>query len=150
VGFALLATPSDAQVIIDLIAVEDAYRRRGIAAQMIAFVDSQFAPSLISVGTQVANLPSCGCTRSSVFAWRGPVRVPLPQPRGRFAMKVGSFDTDRGVLVVAEIGNNHEGNFQRAAEMVREAAQCGVGAVKFRPCGRRTSSAEPRRHVSSG
>jgi len=46
-------------------------------------------------------------------------------------MKVGSFDTDRGVLVVAEIGNNHEGNFQRAAEMVREAAQCGVGAVKF-------------------
>lgn len=58
VGFALLATPSDAQVIIDLIAVEDAYRRRGIAAQIIAFVDSQFAPSLISVGTQVANLPS--------------------------------------------------------------------------------------------
>lgn len=46
-------------------------------------------------------------------------------------MKIGSFDTDRDVLVVAEIGNNHEGHFDRAAEMVRQAARCGVGAVKF-------------------
>jgi N,N'-diacetyllegionaminate synthase len=46
-------------------------------------------------------------------------------------MRIGSFDTDRAVLVVAEIGNNHEGNFERAAEMVRQAARCGVGAVKF-------------------
>jgi|HubBroStandDraft_6_1064221.scaffolds.fasta_scaffold53800_2 N,N'-diacetyllegionaminate synthase len=46
-------------------------------------------------------------------------------------MKVGSFDTDRDVLVVAEIGNNHEGHFEWAAEMVRQAARCGVGAVKF-------------------
>jgi sialic acid synthase SpsE len=46
-------------------------------------------------------------------------------------MKLGSFDTDRAVLVVAEIGNNHEGNFDLACEMVRQAARCGVGAVKF-------------------
>jgi N,N'-diacetyllegionaminate synthase len=46
-------------------------------------------------------------------------------------MKVGSFDTDRAVLVVAEIGNNHEGNFDLAAEMIRQAAGCGVRAVKF-------------------
>jgi N,N'-diacetyllegionaminate synthase len=46
-------------------------------------------------------------------------------------MKVGSFDTDQSVLVVAEIGNNHEGDCGRAAEMVRAAARCGVGAVKF-------------------
>jgi len=46
-------------------------------------------------------------------------------------MKIGSFDTDRGVLVVAEIGNNHEGDFKLAGEMVRRAAGCGVGAVKF-------------------
>jgi sialic acid synthase SpsE len=45
-------------------------------------------------------------------------------------MKIGSFDTDRSVLVVAEIGNNHEGDFKRAGEMVRRAAECGVGAVK--------------------
>jgi sialic acid synthase SpsE len=46
-------------------------------------------------------------------------------------MKIGSFDTDRNVLVVAEIGNNHEGDFKLAGEMIRRAAQCGVGAVKF-------------------
>ena len=38
--------------------VEEAYRRRGIAAEMIAFVESQFTPAVIAVGTQVANLPS--------------------------------------------------------------------------------------------
>lgn len=46
-------------------------------------------------------------------------------------MKVGPFDTDRSVLVVAEIGNNHEGNFDLAKELIRRAAECGVGAVKF-------------------
>jgi len=46
-------------------------------------------------------------------------------------MKIGSFDTARAVLVVAEIGNNHEGNFELAAEMIRQAARCGAGAVKF-------------------
>ncbi len=58
-----------------------------------------------------------------VFHFHNPAVAP--------AMKIGSFDTDRAVLVVAEIGNNHEGDFELAAEMVREAAQCGVGAVKF-------------------
>lgn len=57
-GFVLLLTPRDGQVVIDLIAVEGACRRRGIAAEMIAFVESQFAHARIAVGTQVANLPS--------------------------------------------------------------------------------------------
>lgn len=46
-------------------------------------------------------------------------------------MKIGKFDLDKQVLVVAEVGNNHEGNFALAQEMVRRAAECGVGAVKF-------------------
>lgn len=46
-------------------------------------------------------------------------------------MKIGRCDTDLAVLVVAEIGNNHEGNFKLAGEMVRQAARCGVQAVKF-------------------
>src|SRR5689334_17189331 len=46
-------------------------------------------------------------------------------------MKIGSFDTAKKVLIVAEIGNNHEGNYDRAEKMVREAARCGVDAVKF-------------------
>ena len=35
------------------------------------------------------------------------------------------------VMIVAELGNNHEGDFERARDMVRAAADCGVDAVKF-------------------
>jgi sialic acid synthase SpsE len=34
-------------------------------------------------------------------------------------------------MIVAEIGNNHEGDFACAQQLVREAAACGVDAVKF-------------------
>ncbi len=46
-------------------------------------------------------------------------------------MRIGPFDTGEKVLVVAEIGNNHEGKFEVACELVRRAAECGVDAVKF-------------------
>lgn len=46
-------------------------------------------------------------------------------------MKIGSFDTDQKVLIVAEIGNNHEGNFEIAKRLVCAAAETGVNAVKF-------------------
>jgi N,N'-diacetyllegionaminate synthase len=46
-------------------------------------------------------------------------------------MRIGDFDTSTGVLVIAEIGNNHEGDFGRAREMVHAAAESGAHAVKF-------------------
>ena len=46
-------------------------------------------------------------------------------------MKVGKIDTNKKVLVVAEIGNNHEGSFKTAVKMIQSAARCGVDAVKF-------------------
>ena len=46
-------------------------------------------------------------------------------------MKIGSFDLDGEVLVVAEIGNNHEGNYNLAEDLIGLAAQAGAGAVKF-------------------
>ncbi len=46
-------------------------------------------------------------------------------------MIVGSHDTSQRVLVVAEIGNNHEGDPALAAELVRLAAASGADAVKF-------------------
>ncbi|HXX95054.1 MAG TPA: N-acetylneuraminate synthase family protein [Planctomycetota bacterium] len=46
-------------------------------------------------------------------------------------MKIGSIDTDQRVLIVAEIGNNHEGRFPVAQELVRRAAEAGADAVKF-------------------
>lgn len=46
-------------------------------------------------------------------------------------MQIGNLNLDRQVLVVAEIGNNHEGKFAVAYELVQRAAECGVDAVKF-------------------
>lgn len=46
-------------------------------------------------------------------------------------MKIGNRDTNQSVIIVAEIGNNHEGDAALAAQMVRRAAECGVDAVKF-------------------
>ena len=46
-------------------------------------------------------------------------------------MKIGNFATDNKVLIVAEIGNNHEGNLSLAEEMIGLAADAGVDAVKF-------------------
>lgn len=46
-------------------------------------------------------------------------------------MRIGHKDTDSQVIVVAEIGNNHEGSLEAALELVERAAQAGVDAVKF-------------------
>ena len=46
-------------------------------------------------------------------------------------MKIGTVDLDTDILVIAEIGNNHEGDRHRAEEMIYRAAEAGVQAVKF-------------------
>jgi len=46
-------------------------------------------------------------------------------------VKIGGHDLRDRVLVVAEIGNNHEGDVDVAAELVDRAAEAGVDAVKF-------------------
>lgn len=46
-------------------------------------------------------------------------------------MKIGHIDLEKEILVVAEVGNNHEGSFDVAQRMIREAAKTGVQAVKF-------------------
>jgi len=46
-------------------------------------------------------------------------------------MKIGNFDTDQRVFVVAEIGNNHEGSLSEAKKLVQAAAEAGADAVKF-------------------
>ena len=46
-------------------------------------------------------------------------------------MKIGNFDTTKKVLIIAEIGNNHEGDFELAKEMIDAAAETGADAVKF-------------------
>ena len=46
-------------------------------------------------------------------------------------MKIRDFDVSEKAMVVAEIGNNHEGDFDVAKKLVKKAADCGVDAVKF-------------------
>lgn len=46
-------------------------------------------------------------------------------------MKIADFDLNKDVLIIAEIGNNHEGSYARAEEMVGLAKKAGAGAVKF-------------------
>jgi N-acetylneuraminate synthase/N,N'-diacetyllegionaminate synthase len=46
-------------------------------------------------------------------------------------VKIGDFDLKKNILVVAEIGNNHEGDYALAEDMIGLAAKSGAGAVKF-------------------
>jgi len=46
-------------------------------------------------------------------------------------MRIGGFDTSDRVLVMAELGNNHEGQPEVARELVERAAEAGADAVKL-------------------
>ena len=46
-------------------------------------------------------------------------------------MKIGSLDIHERVLVIAEIGANHEGNLDEAKRLIEAAAKAGADAVKF-------------------
>ncbi len=46
-------------------------------------------------------------------------------------MKIGPLDLNHEVLIVAEIGNNHEGDVALAEELIGLAAEAGANAVKF-------------------
>jgi len=46
-------------------------------------------------------------------------------------MIIGAHDTRERVLIVAEIGNNHEGDPARARRLIDDAAAAGADAVKF-------------------
>ena len=46
-------------------------------------------------------------------------------------MLIDHFDLEKDVLIIAEIGNNHEGSYALAEEMIGLAAESGAGAVKF-------------------
>ena len=41
------------------------------------------------------------------------------------------LDKNDNTYIIAEIGNNHEGNFELAKKLIKIAASCGCNAVKF-------------------
>jgi N,N'-diacetyllegionaminate synthase len=46
-------------------------------------------------------------------------------------MKIENRDTGNEIIIIAEIGNNHEGCYALAEEMIGKAAEAGACAVKF-------------------
>lgn len=46
-------------------------------------------------------------------------------------MNIGGHDVTQRILIVAEIGNNHEGSVARAEDMIALARESGADAVKF-------------------
>ena len=42
-----------------------------------------------------------------------------------------NFKKLKKTFIIAEIGNNHEGSFDAACKLIREAKNAGVDAVKF-------------------
>ena len=46
-------------------------------------------------------------------------------------MQIQKINTNEKVLIIAEIGNNHEGSYVLAEEMIGLAAEAGADAVKF-------------------
>lgn len=46
-------------------------------------------------------------------------------------MNIGTMDTNKKVVIIAEVGNNHEGSYTLAEELIGRAAEAGADAVKF-------------------
>ena len=46
-------------------------------------------------------------------------------------MKIDNFNIKKNVFIIAEIGNNHEGDLNLAKKMISLASQAGANAVKF-------------------
>jgi N-acetylneuraminate synthase/N,N'-diacetyllegionaminate synthase len=67
-------------------------------------------------------------------------------------MKIGNIDTTEHVLVIAEIGNNHEGSFETAERMIAQAAAAGADAVKFQTIdpAKLVAASEPARREQLG
>ena len=46
-------------------------------------------------------------------------------------MSIPNFNPRKRVFIIAEVGNNHEGNFDVAKKLIRAASKVGADAVKF-------------------
>jgi len=46
-------------------------------------------------------------------------------------MKIGKIDTNEKTFILAEIGNNHNGDFTVAKEMIKQACDAGADGIKF-------------------
>jgi sialic acid synthase len=55
----------------------------------------------------------------------------IPASRRQLRIDSRVIDDDGDCFVIAEIGNNHQGDLEKAKELFRRAKECGVDAVKL-------------------
>jgi hypothetical protein len=82
------------------------------------------------LGTQAANIPALNLYRALGFRTEQ-AQLCFTSPCRGISVNIGRHDLDEAVFIIAEIGNNHEGDIQLAQEMIHAAAAAGVQAVKF-------------------
>ena len=46
-------------------------------------------------------------------------------------MKIANFDTDKSVLLIAELSANHSGSLELAIETIKAAKRAGADAIKL-------------------
>ena len=117
VGFLqLLKNNKEKFVTIDLIAVDNDFQRQNIARDMISFAESFYQNySKIFVGTQVANIPSVRLYEKLGFRLKKTEYV--LHYHGVKWMFIDNINLDEKVLIIAEIGNNHEGDYDIAKDI---------------------------------
>lgn len=168
VGFlAVLASQRDGKEIrtIDLMGVDGAFQGKGLGKALVAFFIDRYKTKsdYLEVGTQAANIVSmrlyqrCGFSIDRTrYVMHGHVGKDVIARRSLPVRQAGTGPTKqscednmfwRRMLIVAEIGNNHEGNFEVAKTLIRKAKECGVDAVKFQTfkAERFVSPSDPKR-----
>ena len=63
-------------------------------------------------------------------------------------MKIQNKNLGDDLLIIAEVGNNHEGSYSLAEELVGLAAEAGADAVKFQTFRTDHFSPQPMRRVT--
>ena len=123
-GFLALLRRDDRVGVIDLVAVHPDARGRGAGGALVRASAPAF--DHIEAGTQLANTGALRFYASLGFT------VDLDRVRVAPAyMRIGRVDTTDRVAIVAELGNNHEGDITCARELVHAAAAAGAHAVKL-------------------
>ena len=111
-------------IIIDLITLKKNFSGKGIGKKMINFLEFKFANyKNILVGTYRENKKQIFFTKTTDLKNINPMKFII-------IMK-NSLISENKTFIIAEIGNNHEGNYILAKKMIVAANKAGADAVKL-------------------